>query len=148
MSYWFKLYGCQLFIEDCGWEAGIRTPIGGSRVRSLTVRRPPNRRDFQFTCRTFRCQPELNRATGNAKCGIQNAEWGIEKWQSIDELNSTSHFRLLFRFAFRLRACANCEMKAQCARLIYPAFQLRIEHIAAKETLPPNRIGVLGNLDD
>src|SRR5215471_10630750 len=27
-----------------GWEAGIRTPIGGSRVRSLTVRRPPNAR--------------------------------------------------------------------------------------------------------
>ena len=25
-----------------GWEAGIRTPIGGSRVRSLTVRRPPS----------------------------------------------------------------------------------------------------------
>jgi hypothetical protein len=25
------------------WEAGIRTPIGGSRVRSLTVRRPPRR---------------------------------------------------------------------------------------------------------
>lgn len=25
-----------------GWEAGIRTPIGGFRVRSLTVRRPPN----------------------------------------------------------------------------------------------------------
>ena len=27
---------------EIGWEAGIRTPIGGSRVRSLTVRRPPN----------------------------------------------------------------------------------------------------------
>ena len=26
-----------------GWEAGIRTPIGGSRVRSPTVRRPPNK---------------------------------------------------------------------------------------------------------
>ena len=26
-----------------GWEAGIRTPIGGFRVRSPTVRRPPNR---------------------------------------------------------------------------------------------------------
>ena len=30
-------------VEKVGWEAGIRTPIGGSRVRSLTVRRPPNR---------------------------------------------------------------------------------------------------------
>ena len=27
--------------ESSNWEAGIRTPIGGSRVRSLTVRRPP-----------------------------------------------------------------------------------------------------------
>ena len=26
-----------------GWEAGIRTPIGGFRVRSLTVRRPPSK---------------------------------------------------------------------------------------------------------
>ena len=26
-----------------GWEAGIRTPIDGSRVRRPTVRRPPNR---------------------------------------------------------------------------------------------------------
>src|SRR6267142_1628078 len=25
-----------------GWEAGIRTPIGGFRVRSPTVRRPPS----------------------------------------------------------------------------------------------------------
>ena len=31
-----------LGIRNVGWEAGIRTPIGGSRVRSLTVRRPPN----------------------------------------------------------------------------------------------------------
>ena len=31
-----------------GWEAGIRTPIGGSRVRSLTVRRPPTS-DLEFT---------------------------------------------------------------------------------------------------
>ena len=30
--------------DSFGWEAGIRTPIGGSRVRSLTVRRPPNRK--------------------------------------------------------------------------------------------------------
>ncbi len=28
-------------LEKCNWEAGIRTPIGGSRVRSPTVRRPP-----------------------------------------------------------------------------------------------------------
>jgi hypothetical protein len=26
-----------------GWEAGIRTPIGGFRVRSPTVRRPPSK---------------------------------------------------------------------------------------------------------
>ncbi len=32
-----------------GWEAGIRTPIGGFRVRSPTVRRPPNK-EIQFTC--------------------------------------------------------------------------------------------------
>ena len=25
------------------WEAGSRTPIGGSRVRSLTIRRPPKK---------------------------------------------------------------------------------------------------------
>ncbi len=30
-------------LEEESWEAGIRTPIGGSRVRSLTVRRPPNK---------------------------------------------------------------------------------------------------------
>ena len=32
----------KLALNSFGWEAGIRTPIGGSRVRSLTVRRPPN----------------------------------------------------------------------------------------------------------
>src|SRR5262249_46988616 len=36
-----------------GWEAGIRTPIGGSRVRSLTVRRPPNFRDFNLSAAPF-----------------------------------------------------------------------------------------------
>ncbi len=30
------------YLIQVGWEAGIRTPIGGFRVRSLTVRRPPN----------------------------------------------------------------------------------------------------------
>jgi hypothetical protein len=29
-------------LEMYGWEAGIRTPIGRSRVCSPTVRRPPN----------------------------------------------------------------------------------------------------------
>ena len=38
-----------------GWEAGIRTPIGGFRVRSPTVRRPPNK-ETQFTC----CADELS----------------------------------------------------------------------------------------
>ena len=32
-----------------GWEAGIRTPIGGFRVRSPTVRRPPSRRNFNVS---------------------------------------------------------------------------------------------------
>jgi hypothetical protein len=40
---------CKLLVAF-GWEAGIRTPIGGSRVRSLTVRRPPSA-EFQFTSR-------------------------------------------------------------------------------------------------
>ena len=35
-------------VEKIGWEAGIRTPIGGFRVRSPTVRRPPNK-EIQFT---------------------------------------------------------------------------------------------------
>ena len=29
--------------KESGWEAGIRTPIGGFRVRSPTVRRPPSK---------------------------------------------------------------------------------------------------------
>jgi hypothetical protein len=45
-------------VEIVGWEAGIRTPIGGSRVRSLTVRRPP-KPEFQFTCRRFACQQAI-----------------------------------------------------------------------------------------
>ena len=31
--------------EEFGWEAGIRTPIGRSRVCCPTVRRPPRRRE-------------------------------------------------------------------------------------------------------
>src|SRR5258705_12137458 len=31
-----------------GWEAGIRTPIGGFRVRSPPVRRPPSKGNFNL----------------------------------------------------------------------------------------------------
>ena len=37
-----------VYLENLGWEAGIRTPIRGSRGRSLTVRRPPSEVNNQY----------------------------------------------------------------------------------------------------
>ena len=52
-----------LGIRNVGWEAGIRTPIGGSRVRSLTVRRPPNVAN-EFTVVDLGSQPRFESVKG------------------------------------------------------------------------------------
>ena len=38
----FSIFNYQFFIDEVGWETGIRTPIGRSRDCSPTIRRSPS----------------------------------------------------------------------------------------------------------
>src|ERR1700752_3233857 len=66
-----------------GWEAGIRTPIGGSRVRSLTVRRPPKETTSNLRNSDIQVKP-----TGERPSRYELHKQILLALRSIDQQNS------------------------------------------------------------